>query len=40
MSKHIDDDAAYWQIANSHYGVNPVRKDYNDIKKKLFEPNY
>lgn len=33
MIKHIDDAAAYWQIANSHYGVNPVRKDYNDIKK-------
>lgn len=38
MIKHIDDDAAYRQIANSHYGVNPVRKDYNDIKKIYLSP--
>lgn len=35
MNKNLELEApiAYWQIANSHYGVNPIHKDHNSIKK-------
>ena len=33
MSKNLETPIAYWQIANSHYGVNPIHRDHNSIKK-------
>lgn len=33
MNKNLETPIAYWQIANSHYGINPIHKDHNSIKK-------
>lgn len=33
MNKNLKTNIEYWRIANSHYGVNPIHKDYNSIKK-------
>ena len=33
MNKNLETPIAYWQIANSHYGVNPIHRDHNSIKK-------
>lgn len=33
MNKNLETPIAYWQIANSHYGVNPTHRDHNSIKK-------
>ena len=32
MNKNLETSIAYWQIANSHYGVNPIHKDHNGTK--------
>ena len=33
MNKNLETPISYWQIANSHYGVNPIHTDHNSIKK-------
>lgn len=33
MNKNLKTNIEYWRIANSHYGVNPIHKDHNSIKK-------